>query len=88
MTTDLNKIGIFSNIFVNFTAKILKALVFFLLTILVARGFGPEGKGIITLFIFLPELMYFMLHFGLGNANIYFISGGQENERKIFNNTF
>lgn len=72
----------------NFTAKISKAVVYLLLTILVARNFGPEGKGIITMFMFLPEFMYFLLHLGLGNASIYFISNHQEDNKQVFNNTF
>ncbi len=75
------------NIFFTFGARILKALTIFVLMILVARKFGPEGKGIITMALFLPDFLYFMMHLGLGNASIFFISNSNEDEKTIYNNS-
>ena len=76
----------FINIVFTFGARILKALTIFVLMILVARRFGPEGKGIITMALFLPDFLYFMLHLGLGNASIFHISNNQESEKVVYNN--
>jgi O-antigen/teichoic acid export membrane protein len=75
------------NILFTFGARILKALTVFVLMILIARRFGPEGKGIITMALFLPDFLYFMLHLGLGNASIFFISNQGDDEKAIYNNS-
>lgn len=76
------------NVLLTFGARILKAITILVLMILAAKYFGPDGKGIITMALFLPDFLYFMLHLGLGNANIYFISSNKEDEKIAFNNTF
>ncbi len=89
MIIDLNKkISTFFNVSIIFIARILKAITLFILTVLVARSFGPEGKGILALVIFLPEFLYFLFHLGLGNASIFYLSNEQETEKKVFNNSF
>ncbi len=86
--TQLYGSKIITNIAITFFSKIFKALTILILMILTARDFGAEGKGIITMALFLPDFLYFTLHLGLGNASIFFLSNHQENEKTVFNNTF
>jgi len=86
--TQLYGSKIITNIAITFFSKIFKASTILILMILTARDFGAEGKGIITMALFLPDFLYFTLHLGLGNASIFFLSNHQENEKTVFNNTF
>ena len=84
----INKSKTIVDILFTFGARIMKALTIFVLMVLVSRYFGPEGKGIITMALFLPDFLYFMLHMGLGNASIFFISSKKTEEKTAFNNSF
>lgn len=86
-TTLLKKINIFSDIAVTFIAKVTSSLAIFVFTVVVAHRFGPEGKGLLTLVIFLPDLMFFLWHFGLGNAAIFFLSNDEFDDNTVVKNT-
>lgn len=86
-TTLFKKINIFSDIAVTFIAKVTNSLAIFVFTIIVAHRFGPEGKGLLTLVIFLPDLMFFLWHFGLGNAAIFFLSNDKFDDNTVVKNT-
>ena len=76
------------NITLNTISRILIALFSALSTIIIARAFGPVGKGVFTMAAFLPSLALNFGHFGLGNANTYFVAQDKEKTKKSFYNSF
>jgi len=78
----------FKNITFTFSSRFLSAIFTSLSTILIARAFGPAGKGIFTMVAFFPSLALNFGHLGLGNANTYLISQDKEKSKKSFYNSF
>ncbi len=76
------------NITLNTISRILIAIFSALSTIIIARAFGPVGKGVFTMAAFLPTLALNFGHFGLGNANTYLIAQDKEKTKKSFYNSF
>lgn len=76
------------NIFYTFASRFLAAIFTSLSTILIARAFGPIGKGIFTMVAFFPALALQFGHLGLGNANTYLIAQDKEKTKKSFYNSF
>lgn len=76
------------NIFYTFSSRFLSAIFTSLSTILIARAFGPIGKGIFTMVAFFPALALQFGHLGLGNANTYLIAQDKEKTKKSFYNSF
>lgn len=83
----VNKSKTINDIVITFASRVLTALFLFITMILIARYFGAEGKGIFTIFFFLPELIFNLGHLGIGNANIFYIAQDKETSRKIFYNS-
>jgi len=76
------------NIALTFSSRFLTVIFTFLSTILIARAFGPVGKGIFTMVAFFPALALQFGHLGLGNANTYLIAQDKEKTKKAFYNSF
>ena len=76
------------NIVITFSSRFLSAVFTLLSTIIIARGFGPIGKGIFTMVAFMPALALNMGHLGLGNANTYLISKDKTKSKNAFSNSF
>ncbi len=69
MTNDLNLTKSISEVFITRIATFLLGLP---TGIIIARVLGPQGKGIYSLVVLVPALLYQLGNLGLGAANIYF----------------
>jgi len=76
------------NIVITFSSRFFAAIFAALSTIIIARAFGPLGKGIFTMVAFFPALALNFGHLGLGNANTYLIAQDKERTKKSFYNSF
>jgi O-antigen/teichoic acid export membrane protein len=76
------------NIAITFSSRFFAAIFAALSTIIIARAFGPIGKGIFTMVAFFPSLALNLGHLGLGNANTYLIAQDKERTKKSFYNSF
>ena len=76
------------NIAITFSSRFFAAIFATLSTIIIARAFGPIGKGIFTMVAFFPSLALNLGHLGLGNANTYLIAQDKERTKKSFYNSF
>ncbi|MGC8880915.1 MAG: lipopolysaccharide biosynthesis protein [Minisyncoccia bacterium] len=76
------------NIAITFSARFFAAIFTALATIIIARAFGPVGKGIFTMVAFFPTLALQLGNLGLGNANTYLIAQDKEKTKKSFYNSF
>ncbi len=76
------------NIAITFSSRFLAAVFAGLSTIVVARAFGPVGKGIFTMVAFFPSLALNFGHLGLGNANTYLIAQDKRKTQNAFYNSF
>jgi len=76
------------NIAITFSSRFFAAIFAALATIIIARAFGPVGKGIFTMVAFFPSLALNLGHLGLGNANTYLIAQDKERTKKSFYNSF
>jgi len=76
------------NIAITFSSRFFAAVFTFLSTIIIARAFGPIGKGIFTMVAFIPALALNIGHLGLGNANTYLISQDKTKSKNAFSNSF
>jgi O-antigen/teichoic acid export membrane protein len=54
---------------------------------IVARGLGPEGRGILTIVFMLPALIASVGSWGLGSANIYLLGHGAYGRDQFSGNT-
>jgi len=80
--------GFLKNITLTFASRFSSAVFTALSTILIARAFGPVGKGIFTMVAFIPALALNIGHLGLGNANTYLISQDKDKTKNSFYNSF
>jgi O-antigen/teichoic acid export membrane protein len=80
--------GFAKNIITTFSSRFFSAVFAFCSTIIIARAFGPAGKGIFTMVAFFPTLALNFGHLGLGNANTYLISQDKEKTKNSFYNSF
>ena len=55
-----------------------------LISILLARGLGPEGKGIYTLAILFPTLIVTFSNLGLGPATVYYVAQDKYPLKSVF----
>lgn len=67
--------------------RILLIALAFLSSIVVTRSLGPKNRGVLELLNTLPSLLVNIGHFGIGNANLYFIGKKLYSFEKIFSNT-
>lgn len=54
------------------------------ISILLARGLGPEGRGYYTLAILYPTLIVTFINFGLGSSSVYYIAQGKHTLKEVF----
>ncbi len=74
------------NIASNFIAQIIRILLGFITSILVARKLGAEGKGYISYIILIFGLIASYGHFGINNATAYFQKRSKYSQNEVFNN--
>lgn len=58
---------------ITFSTKVFIVLIGMITNIILVRILGPSGKGIYSLVILVPALLFAMGNFGIGIANIFFI---------------
>jgi len=61
------------------------ALTVFISSVFVARTLGPELKGIYSLLVLIPAVLYTLGHFGINLATNFFIANKQENRANVAN---
>jgi O-antigen/teichoic acid export membrane protein len=78
--------GYAKNIFSNFAAQIINAVISFVVSVITARALGPEGKGSIAYLLLIFGLIASYGHFGINNATTYFQKRTTYSEEEVFNN--
>lgn len=78
---------IFRDISSTFIRQVFSIFLQLILTIYIARSFGPEGNGLYTLSLLLPNFLFVFLNMGLVPANIYFINSKKINFKQSLKNT-
>ena len=68
------------------TRGVLYALAF-LLSVVIARSLGPEGRGLYSLFFLVVSLTASMASLGIGLGNIYFLGKGKYDRRILLGNS-
>ena len=71
-----------------FSAKIFSYFVRLIASIIIARNLGPEGRGMISAAMIIPEIIASFGHFGLPISNIYFIGKGKNKSILLVNSLF
>lgn len=70
-----------------FVTRVLVLLFGFSVVAIVARILGPSGKGIYSLFIYMPMLIATFGNVGIGVSNVYFIGGSKYSLDRIILNS-
>lgn len=73
------------NIVSNFIIQIVKIIIGFITSILIARGLGAYGKGYIAYILLIFGLLGGYGHLGINNATTYFQKRSKYNEKIIYN---
>ncbi|MFC0272283.1 oligosaccharide flippase family protein [Metabacillus herbersteinensis] len=73
------------NIASNLLAQVIRIILMFLTSILVARVLGAEGRGYITFIILIFGLIASYGHFGINHATAYFQKRSNYSQKEIFN---
>ncbi len=58
----------------------------FLLSVVIARGLGPDGRGVYSLFFLVVSIAAAIAGFGVGLGNVYFLGKGQYTLRVLLGN--
>jgi O-antigen/teichoic acid export membrane protein len=75
--TDTPEVRIGAGSALTLTAQVLGLGTSFIVGVLVARIFGVEGKGVLSVVMQVPGLLIVILDFGITTSTLYFISRGQ-----------
>lgn len=75
------------NVFIIFWSKIIIALVAFATEIIIARQFGPGGKGVYDLFLTITSLIVIVGGLGIGTSLIYLINKEKRDSAKLVSNS-
>jgi len=78
-------LGYKKNIASNFVTQIIRLMLGFVTSILIARALGPEGKGYIAYFLLIFGLIANYGHFGINNATTYFQKRSNYQENEVYN---
>lgn len=73
------------NIGSNIITKLVKILIGFVTSIVVARGLGPEGKGYAAYYLLILGMIVNFGHLGIEHATAYFYKKGSFAEQTVFN---
>ena len=73
------------NIISNFYTRILKIILGFGTSVIIARSFGPEGKGYVTYFLLIFSMVANYSHLGINNATSYFYKKTKYKGKDIYN---
>jgi len=73
------------NIASNFITQIIRLILGFVTSILIARALGAEGKGYIAYFLLIFGLIAGYGHFGINNATTYFQKRSSYQENDVYN---
>lgn len=65
-------------------AKVVTLALGLLISVILARGLGPEGKGIYTLAVLFPTLIVTFINLGLGPATVYYVAQETHPLKKVF----
>lgn len=77
--------GVFThNTIFTFISRVLQLCISLIISIIVARILGPEGKGIYSLVILLPTLLITFTQFGIGPASVFYTGKKIYSPKKIF----
>jgi O-antigen/teichoic acid export membrane protein len=74
---DVPEVRIGSGSALTLMARLIGLATSFLVGVLVARAFGPEGKGALAVIIQVPSLLVVALDLGMATSTVYFISRGE-----------
>lgn len=69
-----------------FVSQILSLVAAFAINLAVSRTLGDTGKGLVTLLVYVPSVLYSISHLGMGGATQYFISRKDGSPRAHFSN--
>ena len=72
---------------ITFWSRIVVSSIGLIVTIIIARSLGPEGKGIYSLVILIPSLLALFVNSGIGISNIYFIGKKRFKEEDLASNS-
>jgi O-antigen/teichoic acid export membrane protein len=72
------------NIISNFWTKIIRVGMELVISVIIARSFGPEGKGYIAFFIIFFNFLASYGHFGINNAATYFQKRSKHRPKDVF----
>ncbi len=67
-------------------SQILTLLAAFVINLAVSRTLGDTGKGLVTLLIYIPSILFAVSHLGMGVATQYFISRKEGSPRSHLSN--
>ena len=56
-----------------------------IISILIARTLGPENKGVLSLALLLPSMIFMFSQFGIGGATVYYTAKKEYSEKEIIN---
>ncbi len=76
--------GYVKNISSNVVNQVLKIIIGFLVSILIARALGPENQGYISYVLLIFGIIGSYGHFGINNATVYFHKKSQYSEEQIY----
>ena len=80
--------GYKKNIASNFITQIITSALAFVVSVIVSRVLGPEGKGIVAYFLLFFTTIGQYGHLGITYATPYFSKKTEYNEKEVFNNNF
>lgn len=75
--TDTPELRIGAGSALSLTSQVVGLGTSFAVGVLVARLFGPEGKGTLSLIMQVPGLLILILDLGIGTSTLYFLSRGE-----------
>jgi O-antigen/teichoic acid export membrane protein len=79
--------GLFVNVNLVFTATVAAYGLSFLVSVVLARALGPEGRGLIALYQSAIMLSFAVLGVGISVAALYFVSRGDQTPRQALEST-
>jgi len=75
------------NTFTTFSVRIITVLFALIVSIVIARVLGPEGKGAYTLLLLIPTILVMVGNLGIGLANTYFGGSGKDKWNELASNS-
>ena len=73
------------NTTITFATRILNLLLGTGASVIIARVLGPSGKGIYSLVLLLPAMIFMFSHLGIGAATVYYVAQKKYSVKDIFN---